>query len=68
VDVEVLKNALHDPKVNAESTENAKTAAVTARQETRETVSRMDDRVQLDVATAVGATVKLETSDATPDE
>jgi phage anti-repressor protein len=68
MDVKVLKDALHNPKINEESTENARSAAVSARQETRDTVSRMDDRVQLDVAKAVGATVKLEKCDAAPEE
>jgi hypothetical protein len=68
MDVEQLKNALRDPEVNAESTGNARSAAVAARQETRETVNRMDDRVQLDVAKALGATVVLSDSDVAPKE
>lgn len=67
MDVKALKDALHDPTINQESTENARSAAVSARQETRDTLSRMDDRVQLDVAKAVGATVKLEKRDETPE-
>jgi hypothetical protein len=59
MDIEVLKNALHDPKVSEESTVNARSAAVSARQETREAISRMDERVQLEVAKAVGAIVEL---------
>jgi hypothetical protein len=68
MDVKALKDALHNPKIDQESTENARTAAVSARQETRDTLSRMDDRVQLDVAKAVGATVKLEKHDEAPEE
>jgi hypothetical protein len=67
MDIEVLKNALNDPKISKEATENARSAAVSARQETRDTVSRLDERVQLDVAKAVGATVELSGSNATPD-
>lgn len=59
MDVELLKDALHDPKVSDESTENARSVAVSARQETREAITRLDEQVQLDVAKAVGATVGL---------
>ena len=59
MDVELLKSALHDPKVSDEATENARSVAVSARQETRDAITRMDEHVQLDVAKAVGATVGL---------
>lgn len=68
MDVELLKTALHDPKINEQSTQNARSAAVTARQETRETISRMDERVQLDVAKAVGTAVELSAAQAVPKE
>jgi hypothetical protein len=66
MDIELLKNALNDPENSQESTANARSAAVSARQETRETLSRMDERVQLDIAKAAGTTVELGDSDDTP--
>ncbi len=66
MDGEALKDALCDPSVSQESTENARSAAVSARQDARETVSRLDDRVQLEVAKAVGANVKLDAPGAGP--
>jgi hypothetical protein len=66
MDIEAIKNALHDPTISEESTESARSAAISARQETRETVRRMDDRVQLEVAKAVGTTVVLGEPDAAP--
>lgn len=68
MDIEALKNALRDPKISEEATENARSAAVSARQETRETINRMDERVQLEVAKAVGTTVELGEPDAAPKE
>jgi hypothetical protein len=59
VDIEILKSALTDPAISEEATCNARTVAVSARQESREAISRMDERVQLEVAKAVGATVEL---------
>jgi hypothetical protein len=59
MDIEVLKKALNDPKVSEQATESARSAAVSARQESRETINRMDERVQLEVAKAVGTTVEL---------
>lgn len=66
MDIEILKSALHDPKISEEATESARSAAVSARQETREAISRMDERVQLEVAKAVGTTVELGERDAAP--
>jgi len=66
MDIEALKNALHDPKISEQATESARSAAVSARQETRETISRMDERVQLEVAKAVGTTVELGEPSAAP--
>jgi hypothetical protein len=68
MDLELLKTALHDPKISQEATENARSAAVSARQDTREAVSRMDDRVQLDIAKAAGTTVELGAPQAVPKE
>jgi hypothetical protein len=53
--VEALKEALNDPKVAEEVTEAVRSAAVTARQETSETVTRLNERVQLEVAKAASA-------------
>jgi hypothetical protein len=66
MDIEILKSALSDPKVSKEATEDARSAAVSARQEARETITRMDERVQLEVAKAVGTTVVLGEPDAAP--
>jgi hypothetical protein len=66
MDGEALKDALCNPSVSQESTESARSAAVSARQDARETVSRLNDRVQLEVAKAVGANVKLDTPGAAP--
>lgn len=66
MDVEALKNALHDPKISQESTESARSAAISARQETRETINRMDERVQLEVAKARGTTVELGEPEVAP--
>lgn len=66
MDIEILKSALHDPKISEEATKIARSAAVSARQETREAISRMDERVQLEVAKAVGTTVELGERDAAP--
>jgi hypothetical protein len=55
-----LKEALRDSAVVAEqATEDARSAAANARQETRATLTRMNEKVQLEVAKAVGANVKL---------
>jgi hypothetical protein len=56
---ENLKSALQDKDASAKSTEDARSAAITARQETRATLNRLNERVQLEVARAVGANVKL---------
>jgi hypothetical protein len=66
--IDLLKDALHDPKVSKEATETARSAAVSARQETRETTSRLDERVQLDVAKAVRTIVELGAHDASPND
>jgi hypothetical protein len=66
MDGEALKEALCDPSVRQESTESARSAAVSARQDARDTVNRLDDRVQLEVAKAVGANVKLDAPGAAP--
>jgi hypothetical protein len=66
MNAETLKNALCDRAVSEESTESARSAAVSARQDARETVSRLDDQVQLEVAKALGATVELGPPDAVP--
>jgi len=59
MDAETLKAALNDHQVSDESTVSARSAAVHAREQTRETVTRMNEKVQLDVAKAVGANVEL---------
>jgi hypothetical protein len=66
MDGQALKEALCDPSVSQESTESARSAAVSARQDARDTVNRLDDRVQLEVAKAVGANVKLDSAGAAP--
>ena len=58
---ETLKAALNDHAVSAESTASARSAASSARDQARETVNRMDEKVQLEVAKAVGANVELRT-------
>lgn len=68
MDVDLLKSALQDPKVDTESTENARSVAVSARQESRDVIARLDDQVQLDIAKAVGATVELGHPGATPED
>jgi hypothetical protein len=68
MDIEVLKSALNDPKISQEATESARSAAVSARQESRETIIRMDERVQLEVAKAVGTAVDLGEKSAAPKE
>jgi hypothetical protein len=68
MDVELLKSALQDPKVNTESTENARSVAVSARQESRDAIARLDEQVQLDVAKAAGANVGLGHPAAIPED
>jgi len=68
MDIEVLKNALNDPAISQAATESARSAAVSARQESRETITHMDERVQLEIAKAVGATVELGESVTAPNE
>lgn len=50
MDFEVLRRALRDQSVSEQATEGARTAAVSARQETRATIDRMNDQVRLEVA------------------
>ena len=59
MDAETLKAALNDPKVSDQSTESARNSAVSAREQTHETLDRMDEQVQLEVAKAIGANVVL---------
>jgi len=54
-----LQEALHNPRVSKQATEAAREAAVTARQEASATVTRLNERVQLEVAKAAGANVDL---------
>jgi len=59
MDAETFKSALNDHKVSEQSTQSARNAALTAREQIRDTVNRMDEKVQLAVAKAVGANVEL---------
>jgi hypothetical protein len=59
MDVEILKAALNDSEISERATESARSTAVTAREEARETVTRLDEKVQLEVAKAIGANVEL---------
>jgi hypothetical protein len=68
MDVDLLKRALNDRNISRQATESARSAAVSARQNTRATVSRLDESVQRDVAKAVGANVALHDSKPTEDE
>jgi hypothetical protein len=63
MNAETLKAALNDQAVSAESTASARSAASSAREQARETVNRMDEKVQLEVAKAVGANVELRAPD-----
>jgi hypothetical protein len=58
-----LKQALQDRSVSAATSAEARSAAATARQETEATVTRLNERVQLEVAKAVGANVNLSAGD-----
>lgn len=49
MDIGSLKNALNSPEISDETTEMARTAALSANQETRDTISRMDKHLQLEV-------------------
>jgi hypothetical protein len=62
MDVDLLKKALNDRSVSQEATESARRAAASARVRTRDTVARLDESVQRDVAKAVGANVELHES------
>lgn len=59
MDVETLKQALHDPAVSTEATRVARNVAISAREGTHSMLSKMDQQVQLNVAKAVGATVEI---------
>lgn len=50
--VQSLKEALNNPKMTEEVTEAVRSSGVTARQETSDTVTRLNERVQLDIAKA----------------
>jgi len=66
MDTEILKAALNDQQLSQQATENARSAAATAREETRQMVSRLDEKVQLEVAKAIGANVELPSSVCDP--
>jgi hypothetical protein len=53
--VQALQEALNDPKISQEVTEAVRSAGAAARQETSETVTRLNERVQLEVAKAASA-------------
>lgn len=57
--VKILQEALCNESINQQATEAARDAAVTARQETAATVTRMNERVVLDVAKATHDSAKL---------
>lgn len=52
MDFEVLKQALQDQSASAQASEAARSAAVSAKQETRATIERMNEQVRLKVASA----------------
>jgi hypothetical protein len=63
MNVDLLKEALHDKAVSGEATRVARSVAVSAREETQAMLERMDTQVQLNVAKAVGATVTIRSHD-----
>ena len=66
MDAEILKAALNDQQLSQQATESARSAAATAREESRQMVSRLDEKVQLEVAKAIGANVELPSSACNP--
>lgn len=63
MDANILRQAFSNPQIAAAAAQEARSISNQAREETRSGVERMNDRVQLGVAAAAGATVALRHAD-----